>query len=260
MGLIYSKNIVEVADAAITPRSETTGYSDENVMNFWNLKQRFRANDANTNDYLMKFDFSAAQTLAAIFLNDVNFDKVIIQGHATDSWASPSFASGTITVSQNPVTGRYQVYIPLTAFNYRWMRIFIPTGTAGAGSYTTKWEIGTVCPLSAVTELSMNMSGFTGWPSLASTINTKANGGPDVYEGSTDLQWNANVIFGNRSNSYETELWTMNRIRPSEPMVFYENSGNTSRAYLCHKSEFMQGSISGPNGFIGGTMRLVELM
>ena len=72
----------------------------------------------------MKFDFGGAKSLQGIMLNDVNFDKVVIQGNASDAWGGPSYASGTLTVSQDKVTGRYKIYIPLTGFNYRYLRIF----------------------------------------------------------------------------------------------------------------------------------------
>lgn len=244
--IIVSNSFVTVADASITARSAVAGYDKVNVMDRWNLKRRFRADDVTATDYLMKFDFGTTQTLVGIFLNDVNFNKVKIEGHATDSWSSPTYPGTDLTVSQNPVTGRYQIYIPVT-FAYRWLRIYIPAGTTAVGDYTTKWEIGTVCFLSAVTTLAKNMSwdyGQTGKHFYKDSVNERVQTGEEI-------RWEGSLVFGNRTTSNETELWTLNKMNMALPFVYYENGGNTSEAYLCVRDDsveikqFTYGLVSG---------------
>jgi len=244
--IILSNSFVDVADASITARSAATGYAKINVMDRWNMKRRFRADDKTANDYLLKFDFGAAQTLVGIFLNDVNFDKVKIQGHASDDWGSPTYAGTDLTVSRNPVTGRGQIYIPVT-FNLRWLRIFIPSGTTAVGSYTTKWEIGAVCFLSAVTTLSHNMSygyGQTGEHFYKESVNERV-------KTAEAIRWRGKIVFGNRATTDKTELQTANQMDMALPFVYYENRGNTSEACLCVRDnsieidEFTYGAVTG---------------
>jgi len=245
--IILSNSFVDVANTNITARSEATGYAKINVMDRWNMKRRFRADDKTANDYLLKFDFGAAQTLVGVFLNDVNFNKVKIEGHASDSWGAPSYAGTDLTVSQNPVTGRYQIYIPLTAFNYQWLRIFIPSGTTAVGTYTTKWEVGAVCFLSAATTLSHNMSygyGYKGDHFYKNAVNER-------IQLSESMRWQGRLVFGNRASSDKTELQTVNQMNMALPFVYYENRGNTSEAYLCVRDdsieieEFTYGAVTG---------------
>jgi len=255
MPIILSNSFVDVADASITARSQAAGgRTKANVMDRWDLERNFRANDVTANDYLLKFNFGSAQTLTGIFLNDVNFNKVKIQGHDSDAWGAPTYAGTDLTVSQNPITGRYHIYIPLTAFSYQYLRIFIPSGTTAVGSYTTKWQIGTVCLLSSVTELSKNMAwgyGQTGKHFYNESINERI---PTAER----IRWEGSLVFGNRAKTSESELWTVNRMDMSLPFVYYENEGNTSAAYLCVREDSIETSWFSPNGVSGNTIKIKE--
>lgn len=81
-------------------------------------------------------DFLSAKTLTGIWLIRTNFAQVTIQGHATDTWTSPSFTQ-TMTVARNPWNFRYQLAIPLHGFTFRFLRILIPsqTPTDGTSAY-----------------------------------------------------------------------------------------------------------------------------
>ena len=246
--IIVSSSFVDVASANITTRTASTGYDAINVMDRWNLKQRFRAGDANTNDWLMKFYFGGVQTIVGILLYDVNFSKVKIQGHGADSWGgSLDYAGTDLTVSQNAITGRYQIYIPLTAFTPTYSRIFIPSGTAAVSGYTTKWEIGAVCFLSSVTTLVHNVSyGYeqTGKHFYKTSVNERIQTGEEI-------RWQGRLPFGNRSTANEAELWALNRMNMAQPFVYYENGSDTSAAYLCIRddavaiTQFTYGGVTG---------------
>ena len=252
--VIFSNNFVTVADAAITARSQAAGYAKINVMDRWNPKRRFRANDKTTNDFLINIDGGATQTLAGIFLNKVNFSKVRIQGHATDDWGSPTYPGTDLTVTPNKTTGYGHVYIPLTGFDYQWKRIFIPTGATGIGPYTTKWEIGTLCMLSAVTELAHNISygsGQTGTHFYKRAVNERIKTGEDI-------RWEGSLVFGNRPTDHEAELWTLNRMDMSLPFVYYENLGDTSEAYLCVRDDSIEIKRFTYGGISGNTIKIKE--
>ena len=72
MSLITSVDLVEVANANITARTADAAYPKINVMDFWHLQRTFRADDVITSDsdYLIKFNFGAAQPVVAVFPAD----------------------------------------------------------------------------------------------------------------------------------------------------------------------------------------------
>jgi hypothetical protein len=252
--IILSNSFVDVADANITARSQASGYAKANVMDRWNLKRRFRADDVTATDYLLKFNFGAAQTLLGIFLNDVNFNSVKIQGHASDAWGAPSYSGTDLTASPNAITGRYQIFIPLTAFNYQYLRVYIPAGTTAVGDYTSKWEVGTVCFLSTYTTLSHNMAygyGQTGKHFFNTSINERISTGEEI-------RWEGNLVFGNRSTDDESELWTANKIDMSLPFIYYENAGNTANAYLCVRDDSIETTRFAYTGIVGNTIKIKE--
>ncbi len=260
MGNIIITNAIEtVANSGITARSEATGYPKINCMIHTNLGRRFQADDNNTNDYLLKFNFGAAQSLAAIALFDCNFNKVQIQGHGSDAWGSPDYAGSSLTVSQNAWTGRYNIFIPLTAFNYQYLRVFIPTGTAEVVTSLSKWQVSSVVPLSTATALTTNMSyGYERTVEQFEKVNRLAGGGFDSFRYSDILQWRGRLIFSHRGVSEETELLTMNRYAINAPIVFYENGSSTALCYLCHRAGYYSGSWLYANLVKGNTIALEE--
>jgi len=77
MGMIIAGGFADAYDSAvITSRTEDSDHPDDNIFEWWHLKQDFRAADATKNDWLIKIDFGAATALDYLFLNDVNFDEV----------------------------------------------------------------------------------------------------------------------------------------------------------------------------------------
>ena len=133
--LIYSNDII--TPHQIVTAENAVGYPGTNVTDLWHMKRRFksaRTKKSNT-DYVIKFDFHEKRTIESLFLNNVNFNKVRIRGHATDlanDWSAASFDSGEIDISIDERVDRYKIYIALSHittsadFNYRWLAIQIP--------------------------------------------------------------------------------------------------------------------------------------
>lgn len=265
MGIILSTDLISVADAGITARTADAGYPKVNVMDFWHLLRRFRANDVlqSDTDYLIKFDLTEAKTIVSVFLNHVNFDTVRIRGHATDlgnDWSTADYDSGEITISLDTAVNRYKAYIPLTAFNYRWLAIQVPVAATAVGDYTTKWQIGTICIMDSVVTLSKNIAyGYRRSAGrTAEDITLKSGGGQRV--GTSSMQrWQGTIVFGVRSSADEAELWTLNNLNFADPVVFYENDNDTSKAYLCLRDNFIESSIIARNVTQGSTMRFREI-
>jgi hypothetical protein len=78
-------------------------------------------------------DFGSAKTIDTLVLARTNFASANIQGNASNSWGSPSFDQA-ITIDQNPLTRRYQYGAVLIGFNYRYLRILIPSQTPVDGA------------------------------------------------------------------------------------------------------------------------------
>jgi len=256
MGIIVSNSFKTVDYTLITARSATTGYDKVNVMDRVNLKRRFRAADITTNDYLLKFRFVPTARIYGIFLNDVNFSAVRIEGNESDSWADPTYAGSDLTVSQNPITGRYQIFINLgsSGVNLEYWRIFIPSTATLVNSNVSFWEVGTVCFMTSLTELAHNMSyGYTqtGKHFYSTAVNDRVKTGEEI-------RWQGQLVFGNRSDSNETELWTLNQMDMSLPFFYYENDGDTSRGYLCVRDGSIQVNRFTYNGITGNSIAIKE--
>ncbi len=257
--LIISGDFVDLG--VITSRTEDASFPDGNVNDRWNLKRHFRAADVNVNDWLLKFDFKSAQTVEGVFLNDVNFNEVQIEGHATDAWGGPTYPGSIIDVDLDVITNRYKVYIPISGFNLKWMRIFIPAGAAAVGNYQNKWEVGTVVVMDSVTELSRNMSfGYQRASDKPYEDLSLPHGGFGRTNLGNDLAWVGDVILGRRTETEEEELWTINKYSIGDPVIIYENRGKTSKSYLCLRDDPYQGSLITNNNVQGNTIRFKELV
>lgn len=232
MGFIISSDILDLG--SISARTENASYPAGNVSNLWHLKRRFRAQDATAGDWLLKFDLGSTTTVASIFLNDVNFDKVQIQANDSDSWDSPAYDSGEVTISQNSYTGRYQVYIP-ASFTRQWVRVYIPSTASAVGYYTDAWEVGTVVLLGSVTEIAKGAREIRrGAEDQIETVNLPS-GAQEVVQVGDVFRWQGELSWIPRRAGDESELLTIHRTQRGNPIIFYRNSGDSWDAYLCRR-------------------------
>ena len=256
MGMIFSSDILDLG--TISARSQNASYPASNVGDLWHLKRRFRAGDAITGDWLLKFDLGATISVAGIFLNDVNFDKVQIQAHGSDAWSTPDYDSGEIPISQNPFTGRYQVYIPVS-FSKQWVRIYIPSSATVVGDYTSAWEIGTVVLLGSVNELSKGAQELSrGASDQVQTIKLPSGAHEAVQVGDA-LRWEGEFAWAPRRIEKESDLLTLNRALRGDPLVYYDNQGDTWDAYLCRRDTSYSASEAGLH-VESQAMKLVEII
>jgi len=253
---IVSNDFVDLG--TITSRSEATGYADDNVENYWHLKRRFRADDLAKNNWLLKFNFGSAETAVAVVLYDVNFDEVQVEGHGSDNWGTPDYDSGVIEVSQNIFTGRYQVFIPLTSFNYQWMRIFIPNSAGAVGDYTTKWEVGAVVVLDSYENI--EKSEYTRTALASYEDKELPHGGFERISLGDELRWEGEIEIPRRTEEDEDQYWTFNLFDMSKPMIFYENRSDTQNVYLCLRDDAYEGTLEYNGIAIGSRIRMKELI
>ena len=242
----------------ITSRTEVAAYPDDNIEEYWHLKRRFRANDLTKTDWLLKFDFGAAKTVEGVFLNDVNFDEVQIQGRADDAWGASTYDSGVIDVELDERVNRYKVFIPITGFNLQWMRIYIPATATAVGSYQTKWEVGSVVVLDTVPTVSKNAMLRTSTKPFQD-ISLPSGGFERVSLGD-NIRWEGEITIEQRAEVDEAEYWAINLLDSAEPLIFYENADDTSKVYLCLRDTDYAGTRL-YNGLVrGNTIKLKELV
>ncbi len=253
---IVSNDFIDLG--TITSRSEDASYPDDNVGDYWHLKRRFRADDANNNDWLLKFDFGLLpERTAAVVLNDVNFDEVKIQGHPTDAWGAPDYDGTIMDISLDEVVNRYKVYIPIIDFQLRWMRIFIPAGAIAVGSYTTKWEVGSVTVLNTITEITKSTYSRTSTKAFEE-IALPSGGFERVNLG--EMRWEGVVGFEMRKEEDENVLWELNNMTSADPLIFYENNEDTSKAYLCLREDAYEGDLIYHGVARGNMVKFKELV
>ena len=254
--VIITNSFVTLTNSMLTARSENATYPKVNCLKQLRLMDVFRAADVTAADYLLKINFGVAQNVAAIALLNVNFDHVQIQGNASDVWTSPSYAGSSLSVSQNKYTGRYNIFIPLTAFNYQYLRIYIPAGTVEVGTSQGEWQIGTMVIMSSASALSTNIS--YGFSQQADEVIESIGG--DIASVDDTLEWEGTVSFGDRNKSdHEATILALGRMAKSSPVLFYLNDSDTSEVYLCYRESTYSLSRTASNVIKGNSITYREI-
>ena len=203
----------------------------------------------------------ASSRIMAIVLDDVNFDKAVIKGHATDlgtNWTTASFTTDTITIDKDAQTNRYKTFIPLTDFNYQYLAILVPTTAQAVGDYTGNWQIGRVGLLKTATEFSKNMSYGYQRGAQRAFREVSLESGHNERESTGPIQWTGSLQFGFRRIAQETDLTTLNNMDIGETLIFYENDEDTSKVYFCLRDDNYEGTIESTGIIKGKVIRLAE--
>ncbi|MFH2129768.1 MAG: hypothetical protein ABIK68_05280 [bacterium] len=245
MGIIFSQNTISIT-GKVSARTANASYPVTNVAIWDSLVQHFRADDALANDWLLKIDFTAATPVAALFINHCNFDSITIQGNATDVWTSPSFTS-TVSISKDRYVGRYKAFIALTAFNYRYLRLFIPTGETPTGG-EGYWFVSSVIPVSATTEFSLSMDyPYARGAGKPFKDNEFPSGKKERILTGSHKKWMGRISWGTRPSNSESDMLTLHEMDIEDPLIYFENMGDTSRAYYCLRDNAYENTLAGYN-------------
>lgn len=124
--MIIGRNLIEYTIENVS--SEDANWPAANLLIF-DKRVRFWKTTAAIDSNVV-IDLGSAMALKAVGVIDVNYTTCVIEGNATDSWGSPSFESGDITIVKEKLTGLYRLHFnstDLTGFNYRYLRLVIPT-------------------------------------------------------------------------------------------------------------------------------------
>ena len=120
-------------DATISASSTTSGLPASNAQDV--LVRKVYRSTASTNEWL-KFDVGAATTINCLMIANHNLtlgSVVKFQGHASDSWASPSLDTN-LTVATDAQGNNVMKIAHFYATNqeYRWFRLYMEPGTGNA--------------------------------------------------------------------------------------------------------------------------------
>jgi hypothetical protein len=204
-------------------------------------------------------DFGAAQSLETIIVDRSNAGSVIIQGNATNSWASPSYW-GTVTLGTDTLDGRTKSFIDLrnSSFDstgYRYCRIR-PAGTATQYGGTV-WEVGSILFSGTVTEWESNFAFPYGRVFLQNyDPGTKASGGAEPAAFGNPycrLTLNTQAI----GTAMLTTLDALMRVGPHAPVAFWRNNGGSAEVYLAHRIGEVRVDHGGP-GFLEPSALIFE--
>lgn len=217
----------------LTPSSEDASYPIENVSIYNHTLRHYRAQVET--EVTIVIDFAAAKSIECVFLNDVNFVNVFIAGNTADSWGAPAFSEVEFAIGNDVRVNRRKVIAVLTGFNYRYMRLRIPaqSATDGLGVF----RIGTACFCDSKLEISKN-------PELPYKFRAEyaeharlefGGGGHEKIKSGDHKIFSADMKWKNVSRTDEADLWTLDAIKNTEHIVFFENLGNTYEAYLVQK-------------------------
>ena len=260
MAIKISADLITVSSSLITVRSETTGYDRGNVNDVWHTKRRFRAAAIHNAPKwpLMSFDMGSHQTVNAVYLADVNFDTIKIVGscsaRSTD-WSGSTYSTTNITVMQNKWTGRYQIWIDTTGFDYRHLGLIVNTSNVVSGS-ATAWEVGSIAIMDGVTEFAENpMFGIE-----QETVQPYKDVGITGRVSLGEPRWQGKLPFGVMTTDEQESAQIFNQIDMGSPLVYYENNGNTAHAYICRKNRNYSGKIITNNLVSGSIIELEELV
>lgn len=182
------------------------------------------------------FDMSnTSQVVAGVFLDDVNFTSVTIQGNSEDSWGGTPPYSQAITIAKDERVQRYKYFHIPVAFAYRYLRILIAGGqttTDGLSAY----RIGRVAIVNAVNELNQNPFYPYSYTAPMKYVTTEMESGAveTVKVGSYKV-WSTEWDIGYLEKANEASMWEIDAVGQDQLFILYENEGDFSKAYICYQ-------------------------
>jgi len=253
---LFAYNFVPLIASMLTLSSEDTNYGKANMLDLSHLKRHSRT--LVQTEVTIVINFAVAKAVKSVLLNDVNFTSVTIQGNATDSWGSPSFTQNFVITKDERVQ-RYKLYAALTAFNYKYMRIKIPVQTP---TDLSVFRIGTiVCTLNTLTFTRNPDFPYDYEASYPKPLEVEFLCGSkeQVSQGENKI-WIGNFAFMLNEKINEPELWTLDILKPTDYMVFFENGTDLSKCYLCKKNSALRISWDNPKRIKTNGYELIEVI
>lgn len=178
----------------------------------------------------LKVDFGSAQSVAGLFLNNANFTTATWQGNATDSWTSPSF-SQALTNATDKAGKTKGFFSPTVAFNYRYLRLFIPYQALISGSLPTLGNL-----IAGATVVEPRASAWA--PATLTAFATFHADGGTYSKTRKGIKRHVITVSFNGSLA-ETETW----LGTFDDAVIFSDLGNPADSYLVYFPDSIRPSL-----------------
>lgn len=230
-------NFLVIEDGMVSVSSQDSNYPKKNMLNLANLRRHYRTATVTAwKDIII--DFGSARVVRGVMLNDVNFMTATIQGTNT-SFISPEF-SLPVTISIDERVNRRKIFTTLSGFIYRYLRVAIPFQTPTDGA--SYFRVGTLVCAGSVLEFASNPSypyQYSAPYPEPKAVRFPTGGIEQVDMGSYKV-WKGAFSFQTAVKTTETDMWTLAALKPTDYLIFAENRGDSSKAYLCKQSSMME--------------------
>lgn len=228
------EDYIELTDSMITLSSEDSNldYSKNQMLDLAHLRRHTRT--AVKTEVTIDINFGSTKAIKAVFLNDINFTDIYIEGstNGTDWVFSQQF-----TISKDKKVNRYKIHAALTGFYYQYMRIRITAQDPVDG--LSIFRIGTLMCTENIFTFTQNPTyPYRYRASYPEPLEVKfPDGGFEQVSQGSYKKWTGEFGFDLNVKENELELWTLDAIDITAYLVFYENNNDSSKAYLCKKKE-----------------------
>jgi hypothetical protein len=230
MTVKWGYDIIDFSVSSAT--SENTSFPSSNLALPESFLRSWRSTD--TTEQIIVLSLGASYNLDCIYLDNCNFTSATIEVNDSDSWTSPN-DSQSVTISQDPDTGRYRIWHEPTSTGDTHVRIVIPSQTPVDGE--SYFKIGRIIIPETVFMPEVNISwGYESEVTKAKRRNEFISGGHETVWLGNHLLWQSSLSWGYYPTDNLNDMKLLNRKLEEDYVLFYENiESDTSKAYYCEK-------------------------
>lgn len=251
------------APSSVSAVSENANFPATNAASVTSPNWPYKSGNNIATSERLVYDFGTATALAAIVIDHINVGSVVLKGNATNSWGSPSWSSGTLTVNLDRKDGRRKLfYIPAgsgSPFSYRYLALEPATTTTTDGS--NLWRVGCLLGLKTITAWPTN-SKFPYTPAQRQAIEPgiKAGGGGDP-SALGNRYAEITIPTSRYDNAAMEAIFDDILAQRADPIVYYRNFSSTAEAYICHVTNAPNGPARSAPGLLEvGAITLREVV
>ena len=211
----------------VAASGENPAFPASNALVYARPGKEYRSPD--TDETSLVLDFGASTEVAGLYLGEVNFEALVIEGNVEDSWEAPAFSLET-TVNLDVLTQRRKGFFALTSFEYQYLRLVIEDQTRldGAAFY----RIGVILPTASANPLPHDPKrGYRYSARKASKRVEMESGAVETVVTGLKAKWRGVLDFDFDASDEPTVL-SWNAEEPGSVFLFFENGGATEKAYL----------------------------
>ncbi len=199
----------------------------------------------NTSATIIILDLLTAIQDPHVLIYGCNFASIKFYGNSSDSWVSPPFASAVFTIEKDPEQFIYKRRITLTGFNYRFLKVEIPSQTPVDNA--TFFEIGVLSVFSELEDFGASDGAF-GLPVEMSQIISESMNRYETNRKDVLQLSNIPVLEFRISGNFQNSVGNRKKVAevfgdPGKPLVYLDRGDvNTWQVYLAQRTAQMQTS------------------